>query len=166
MGDEGVTDIPLAVLAERIAHERELREAHVAAFDHERELRTLFDAHERELRLQNEAAVEKARALQFEVYEARLETLNHAAERLDAMAKTFLTIDRFEREHTGLIDRYDREREVLGTKVAAQENVTARQDAQSDLLLQSQTNQRWLIGIAVTSGLALIALILHLAGAY
>jgi hypothetical protein len=162
----GHDDASLAVLVERIAHERELWEAQLAAFDHERELRTLFDAHEREMRQQNEDSVEKARLAQFAVYETRLQNLNHAAERLEAMAKTFLTIDRFEREHSNLIDRYEREREVLGTKLAEQESVTVRQDAQSDLLRQSQQNQRWLIGLAASSGLAVIALLLHLFGAY
>jgi len=161
------------LLAERIAHERELREAETAAFDHERELRAVFDAHERELRLANEAAVEKARALQFEVYEGRLGVLNHAAERMDALSKSFLPIDRFEREHRSLIDRYERDMMALAGKVAEQESVTVRQDAQTDLLVMSQTNHRWLIGIsigvigvALSSGLALAALLLHLAKIY
>jgi hypothetical protein len=161
------------VLAERIAHERELRQAQLAAFDHERELRAVFDAHERELRQQNEAAVEKARQLQFEVYESRLEHMNEFRSQLSAQAATFLTVDRFEREHRVLIDRYEREAAVLSEKVSEQESVTVRQDAQQDLLAASQTNHRWLIGIsigiigiALSSGLALVALVLHLAGLY
>jgi len=173
-----------AVLAERIAHERELREAEKAAFDHERELRTLFDTHERELRLQNETAVEKARALQFQNYEQRLEAMNEfraaMADQLVAFrdqtqknAASYLPIERFDREHRALIDRYEREHSDLAEKVHEQESVTIRQDTQQDILAASQQNHKWLIGIsigiigvALSSGLALVALLLHLAKVY
>lgn len=154
------------LLADRIAHERELRQAQLAAFDHERELRVVYDAHERELRQHNEEAVEKARALQFDVYEARLDNLNHAAERMERQSTTFLTIDRYEREHGALIDRHARDIALLAEKIAAQESVTVRQDTTSAVLSSVATNNRWLIGIAVTSALSLLALVLHLAGAY
>jgi hypothetical protein len=151
----------LAVLAERIAHERELRDAQQASFEYERELRSVQDDHERELRIQTEAAVEKARQLQFEVYEARLEVLNHAAERMDALSKTFMPIDRFEREHTGLRERYEREHQALierhtrdiaalAVKVEEQEKVTARQDATADRLDKLGITQRWMVGIFIT----------------
>ena len=69
------------LLSERISHERELREAEKSSFDHERELRAMWDAHERELRLQAESAVEKARDMQFDEYARRLGELNNAHER-------------------------------------------------------------------------------------
>jgi hypothetical protein len=119
------------VLAERIAHERELREAEKVAFDHERELRSVFDQHERELRTQEESAVEKARDIQFNEYERRLSDLNHAHElerqrnaesvsrneydifvkeariREDSLNKALT--DKFQASHNTLSDRLDRE---------------------------------------------------------
>jgi hypothetical protein len=68
------------LLAERIAHERELRQIEKQAIEHEREMRVIFDAHERELRTLAETAVERARQIQFDEYERRLTTLNHAHE--------------------------------------------------------------------------------------
>ena len=71
-------------------------------YAHERELRSVYDAHERELRQQAEAAVEKARDIQFKEYERRLEDMNQFRVQLERQAQTFLTVDRFEREHEAL----------------------------------------------------------------
>jgi chromatin segregation and condensation protein Rec8/ScpA/Scc1 (kleisin family) len=71
------------LLTERIAHERELREAQSKAFEHERELRTLHDTHERELRRQVEDAVEKQHLAESTEVQRRLEDLNHAQERME-----------------------------------------------------------------------------------
>jgi hypothetical protein len=156
------TEIRLAHQA--IQHERELREAEKAAFDHERELRTVFDTHERELRQQTEQAVEKARALQFNVYEARLDNLNHAAERMERQAATFLTIDRYEREHSALIDRHVRDVGLLAGKIEAQERVTVRQDATQQVLDTLSANRRWLYGIMVTVAIFGLGTLLHAFG--
>jgi hypothetical protein len=89
------------ILAERISHERELRAAERAAFDHERELRTLFDQHERELREKSEQAVEQARTIQFNEYERRLNDLNHAHElerERNAASVTRIEYDTFVKE--------------------------------------------------------------------
>ena len=171
-------------LGDRIAHERELREVQLAAFAHERELRAVYDAHERELRIANEIAVEKARTAHDEVIEVRLQNLNHFAERMEALQKTYMPIDRFEREHSSLRERYEREHHalierhvrdiaVLAEKVDLQEKVTVRQDTTQLLLDQATQSHRWqigisigLIGLFVSSGLSLTALILHLMGAY
>jgi hypothetical protein len=152
------------LIAERITHERELRLAEKAAFDHERELRAIYDAHERELRLQNEAAVEKARELQFDVYEERLAALNHAAERMERLTATFLPIDRYEREHTALIDRHVRDFGLLAEKVETQERVTVRQDATQALLDNLATNRRWLYGVLVTVVMFGVTSVLHFLG--
>jgi hypothetical protein len=158
--------VPNRVLAERIAHERELRAAEKAAFDHERELRAIFDAHERELRLQAEAAVEKARDIQFREYERRLESMNEFREQLQRQAGTFMTIERFEREHASLLDRVERGIATLGDKIDTQEKVTVRQDATVQLAEKIGSNQRWAIATFLGTGLTLIALLLHLAKLY
>jgi len=68
----------LDLLAERIDHERQLRVA-----SEERLL------HEKELREQVETAVEKARSIQFNEYERRLEALNGEAGRIrEVLEKT------------------------------------------------------------------------------
>ena len=169
------------VLSQRIDHERELREAEKVAFDHERELRRVHDDQERELRLQAEAAVEKARQLQFDTLELRLEGMNEFRAQLAKQASTFMPIAAFEREHTGLRERYEREHQALierhvrdiadlSDKIVAQEKVTIRQDVTQEVLRNisdsASTNRRWMIGILVTSGLSLLALTLHLAGLY
>ena len=165
------------VLSERIAHERELREVERASVEHERELRALWDTHERELRVAHEAAVEKARQLQFDTLELRLEGMNEFRSQLSHQALTFMPIERFDREHAFLRDRFEREHadligrmeaafHVVNEKVDAQEKVTIRQDASDLLLAQSKSNQRWLVGISASSGLALIALLFHLARVY
>ena len=64
------------LLAERIKHERELRQAEAAAFAHERELRAIFDGHERELRKQVEDATARNLDRQAIEYERRLGALN------------------------------------------------------------------------------------------
>ena len=149
------------ILAERIGHERELRAAERTAFEHEREMRALYDQHEREMRTTNEASVERARAAHDEVIEVRLQNLNHFAERMEALQQTYMPIDRFEREHTGLRERYEREHQALierhtrdiaalAVKVEEQEKVTARQDATADRLDKLGTTQRWMVGIFVT----------------
>ena len=79
--------VTLAVLAREIVHERELREAEKAAVEHERELRAVFVSNERNSRLANETAVEKARQLQYEILEQRLEGMNEFREQLTQQAK-------------------------------------------------------------------------------
>ena len=171
-------------LAERIAHERELREVERAAVEHERELRALWDTHEREMRLSHEEAVEKARQLQFDTLELRLESMNEFRAQLTVQAATLMPIDRFEREHSTLRERYEREHtdligrmeaafRVVNEKVDAQEKVTIRQDTSESLLAASGQSHRWQVGIAVTligmsiaTLLTLITLITHLAGIY
>jgi hypothetical protein len=150
------------LLAERITHERELRIAAEKAFDHERELRTVYDRHERELRVQTEQAVEKARELQFNVYEARLENLNHAAERMERLSQTFLTIDRYEREHVGLTTRLDAYQAETQARLGKEEQVTVRQDTAKELLEVGNTNRRWLVGISIGLIFSLIGVLITL----
>jgi flagellar biosynthesis GTPase FlhF len=165
-----MSKIRQAELALAIQHERELREAEKTAFNHERELRAVYDQHERELRLQAEAAVEKARQLQFEIYEHRLDQMNEFREQLTTQATTFLTIDRFEREHQALGDRLDERWERIQQALRLEENVTMRQTVSAEDILEytrqsvesSNTNRRWLIGLAVGLVFSLLGLFITL----
>jgi len=167
-----------------LRHERELRHAEAKAYEHERELRTLYDAHERELRTANEAAVDKARASHDEVIEVRLQNLNHFAERMEQLQQTYLPTARFDRDHAALIERYEREYKalserhqrdiaVLTERVGEQEDVTVRQDSASEatkeLLALTRTstealntNRRWLIGLAIATVISLLGLAMTL----
>jgi len=140
----------------RIKHERELRESEKCAFDHERELRTIFDNNERELRLQNEAAVEKARALQFQIYEQRLESMNEFREQLSKQAVTFLTVDRFEREHKDLTTRLETSITTLGEKLGVESGVTLQQRASHDAVSNLLNDTRlWVIAAVAVLGFLL-----------
>ena len=152
------------LLAERISHERELREAERSAYDHEREVRRIADAHERELRLQTEAAVEKARELQYKIYEVRLEQMNEFRGQLTTQAATFMTVDRFEREHSALIERVEASMGRIGEKVLILEKSTVRVAATDDVKANMSANNRWLIALVLGNGLTLIALLSHLMG--
>lgn len=79
-----------------VKHERELREAAVQGIVHERELRAIAVANERELRLVAESAVEKARSIQFDEYERRLDQLNHAHEEAKETARKTVPRETFE----------------------------------------------------------------------
>lgn len=162
-----------AALIERVDRERDTRIATFNVIDHERELRAVQDDHEREQRLLTEAAVEKARQLQFEVYEERLQNMNAFRAQLTEQAKTFMPIDRFEREHTGLRERYEREHEalierhqrdikILADKIEEQERVTVRQDSNAERLEKVGTTQRWMAGILITLAIFAATTILHI----
>lgn len=147
-----------------VRHERELREAEKASFDHERELRAVFDQHERELRLQAEFAVEKARDIQFHEYERRLEGMNEFREQLQRQASTFMTVERFEREHSWLLTKQLDDIAMLTEKISGEQHVTTRQDAQRELLDTLAVNRRWLIGLGVTVALFGATTLLHAFG--
>lgn len=147
----------MRLLAERISHERELRLAAEKAFDHERELRRLHDLHERELRLQTEKAVEHARDIQFREYERRLEEMNRFREENRDQTKTFLPIDRFEREHEGLEGKID----------LRIDNVDLKRSTDHEILVKLVTQVGTLRGIAVFLGVpGVLALLWALAKAF
>jgi DICT domain-containing protein len=154
------------ILALRIRHERELRQAEKTAFDHERELRTLWDAHERELRIQAEAAVEKARNIQFQEYERRLEGMNQFRDQLREQANSFLTIERFEREHQAVLDRMERGFTNVTEKIQIEERVSVRSAAQDELLAKIGLNNRWMVGILVTLGIFGATILFHIFGIF
>ena len=120
-----------------------MRELAAKAVQHERELRAVYDAHERELRLAAEVAVEKARNIQFDEYERRLEDMNRFREQLEHQATTFVTIDRFERDH-----------KALEAAVKAQHSESeVKRSSDHDLLAKLLTQVGTLRGVAVFVGL-------------
>ena len=138
------------LLNQKILHERELREVENASVEHERELREAAIEHERELRVLTENAVEKARQLQFELYEQRLEAMNQFRAQLTEQASTFLTKERYERDHQIIIDRLNERLDSLEARINTEATATARQDASAQVLSTVTTTNRWLLGIAVT----------------
>lgn len=155
---------------------------------HERDHRTHLEAHVREHDQTEEALIKAATAL-----EKRLEGMNEFREQLKTQAATFITRDmfdvkigamqdqltvlrdennnfmsteRFMREHKALIDKMEDKFAQYDIKITQEEKVTVRQDAQQDLLDKIAINNRWLIGIALSTGLTLLGLFLHLIGTY
>jgi len=149
------------LLKVKILHERELREISVKSMEHERELRETAVEHERELRVLTESAVEKARQLQFDLYEQRLEAMNQFRAQLTDQAATFLTKDRFDREHEVLASRMRERFENLEEKIDEEANTTTKQEASAAVLATVATTNRWLIGMAITLGIFGVTVILH-----
>jgi hypothetical protein len=155
---------------------------------HERDHATHLEAHIREHAATEEALNKAAAAM-----EKRLEGMNEFRDQLKTQAASFITRDvfdakmqamqdqlgllrdehvgfmsteRFEREHKALIDKIDDKFASYDLKLVAEEKVTVRQDAQQALLDKLATSNRWMMGVAVSSGLSLLAIVLHLIGAY
>lgn len=141
-------------LADQRFHEVALTQAEHRAF-HERE-HILYDD-----------AIEKASSSVI----AQVKQLDIEVDRLRIGRSDYMTTSRFEREHEGLIERINTTFAQFNDRLQAETTVTARQDAQGELRDKIATNNRWLVGIAITSliGIATssvgaITLILHLTG--
>jgi hypothetical protein len=100
--------------------------------------------------------------LKFEVYETRLDALNHASERMDKQSAAFMPIDRFEREHTTIVERHIRDFNLLNERLETEHAVTIRQDTQLAMLQTMQSNNRWMIGLGVGVLLTLATTALHI----
>jgi cell division protein ZapA (FtsZ GTPase activity inhibitor) len=137
------------------------KEWELASRLHLREHELHSEAHDREHELATVALDKAAGDLS-----RRLDEMNQFREQLRDQASTFMTTTRFEREHAALVNRIDEAIERLTARLDAESTVTTRQDAQAALLEKLAGNNRWLIATALSSGLALIALILHLAKIY
>lgn len=103
------------------------------------------DFHERE-HILYENAVDKASA----AIQAEMSAMRKDIEDLTIASRNFMSTGRFEREHQALIERVDDKFAVYDEKITAEEKVTVRQAAQSDLSDKISIGNRWLIGIAVT----------------
>jgi monoamine oxidase len=92
----------------------------------------------------------------------RLEGMNEFREAIRDQQKHFLTVERFEREHELLENRISANTDRLTEKVSDEHIVTVRQEAQQALIDKLSTNNRWLIGTLLISGISLATLISHL----
>jgi hypothetical protein len=108
-----------------------------------------------------------------DAYDRQTAAVRSEMDGIRADVKAALTVERFDREHKTLADKMEVQLTGLRDSLSVQERVTLRQDTQSELLDKMGQSHRWqvgigvgLIGIALSSGLSLLALLLHLAGAY
>lgn len=101
--------------------------------------------HEREHLLYEDAIEKAATSLgtQLKVLEADLD-------RVREETRGYLTVERFEREHQTLSDKFEVAVATIGEKVSAEERVTLRQGAKDELVASLASNRRWLIGISIT----------------
>ena len=94
-------------------------------------------------------------------------------EELQGLARTHMTVERFEREHKLLADRLDLRWSEAQAGIRAEENVTVRQTTASETSKEilglsrqaadaSNTNRRWLIGISIGLVFSIIGLLITL----
>lgn len=117
--------------------------------------------HDREHILYDDAIEKSSVALR-----AQIDNLEGEIGRLRELSHAFLSTERFEREHQALIDRMQDALNGINERLADEAKVTVRQEASQATIDKITQSNRWLIGIAVTSGLSLAALIMHLLGLY
>lgn len=140
-------------------YERELRESRehelsTRASDHQ-----VF--HDREHALYD-TAVETAR----KTMELNLQIVTADVDRLREIANSHLTIERFESQHSALIERMNERDERIQGALEVESRISARQQSKDEVLAGVSQNNRWLIALIVGNGLTLIALVLHLTGVY
>ena len=115
--------------------------------------------HEREHLLYEDAIDKAASALssQLKVLEADLDRVRDGSH-------TYMTVDRFEREHANLMEKMEVSLKNIGEKVGAEERVTVREQARNEVLDSMATTRRWLIGLTIAflfSAISTIALIVE-----
>ena len=129
------------------------------------EVQTIQDAHtqfhDRE-HILYEDALEKASA----GIRAQLFTMQAELNRLADDAKDKMTVTRFEREHSQLLERVDAAFARVDEKLGAEERVTVRQGAQSEVLERVAATNRWVIGLTITSLVSLLTLAAKLLGVF
>lgn len=148
----------MAIAYERKYTDGQFGQLQILADDH----RTF---HERE-HLLYEDAIDKASAS----LTASLTAIQVDLDRLRDTSLNFLTTDRFEREHKALAEKTELALKVMSDKLGVEERVTVQQTTKNEVLeglkANADTSRRWMIGLAVTSGLSLLALVLHLLKLY
>jgi hypothetical protein len=135
-------------------YERQLTDLQFASVRALAEDHKLF--HDRE-HLLYESAVDRAAA----DLKTQLEAMASNIERMREESHGFLSTDRFEREHEALIERMNATTTALAEKLGAEEKVTVRQSAQQELLDKLAVNNRWLIGLTVTTALTVATFLAH-----
>jgi len=117
--------------------------------------------HEREHVLY-EDAIEKASG----ALKASHASLQAEVERLANASANFMTSERFEREHSQLLERVDAAFARVDEKLGAEERVTVKQSVREQTLEEIATgngvNRRWLIALVVTGLLMFGALVVNL----
>ena len=112
--------------------------------------------HDRE-HLLYEEAIEKAST----AINAQLRVLEADVGRLRDESHRFMTIERFEREHTNLAEKMDMAFQALGEKVSHEEKATVRTEAQAELLEKIGQNNKWLVGTIITVAIFGATTVLH-----
>jgi hypothetical protein len=112
--------------------------------------------HDRE-HLLYEAAIEKA----SDALKASHGALQAEVERLVDASANFMTADRFEREHSQLLERVDAAFARVDEKLGAEERVTVQQNTRDEVLSQLTATRRWQTGLAVTVAISMIVTILN-----
>jgi hypothetical protein len=115
--------------------------------------------HERE-HILYEQAIEKAASS----LSSGLAIIQADVDRFRDEATKWMTIERFEREHSLLTEKLDIASSSLSEKVEAEARVTLRSQAQEDLLARIAQNNKWLIGILITVAIFGITTVLHVFG--
>jgi hypothetical protein len=156
---QAATDAQAALTKQAIEYERKYTDGQFGQLNLVAQEHRIF--HERE-HILYEQAIEKAAA----ALNSGLVVIQADVDRFRDEAAKWMTVDRFDREHTNLTEKTELAIKSLSDKINVEEKVTVRQGAQEELLARIQTNNRWLIGIALSTGLTLTGLVLHLFGAY
>lgn len=112
--------------------------------------------HDRE-HLLYEEAIEKAST----AINSQLRVLEADVGRLRDESYRFMTVDRFEREHTNLAEKMDIALQSLAEKIGQEEKATVRSEAQSELLEKIGQNNKWLVGTIITVAIFGATTVLH-----
>lgn len=142
------------LLQQAIAYERKYTDGQFGQLNLIAQEHRIF--HERE-HLLYEDAIDKASS----AITSQLRILETEFERMREDGHKYMSIDRFEREHSALIERMETALKAVADKVGAEERVTLRQAAQEELLIKIQQNNRWLVGILMTVAIFGATTLLH-----
>ena len=96
-----------------------------------------------------------------DAYDRQFVNIKADIDRLREEGKRYLTQERFERDHAAVIERVDSGLAGVNERLGVEGLVTARQDAQADLLDKLSTNNRWMIGILVTVAIFGATTVMH-----
>ena len=142
------------LLAQATEYEHQLGDAKFHEIEAVQSAHTEF--HDRE-HLLYEAAIEKA----SDALKASHAALQAEVERLVDASATFMTEDRFEREHSQLLERVDAAFARVDEKLGAEERVTVQQNTRDEVLAQLTATRRWQTGLAITVGISLVVTVLN-----
>ena len=150
---------------ERLRRERELREMangyeHTMGEMRHEELRSTSSQHqlyhEREHLLTDAAITQASAALK-----QKLDVLEADQDRWRDQAAQWMTVERFDREHAALIQRFEASMSVLSDRLSAEHDVTTSQKTRDELLEELAVGRRWLVGLAITVLVTLVISLLN-----